>query len=64
MNTGAKVISVVKGLLMNTYGEVISESGDRQGESGDYMVAENGLVHGGLMGPVLMVATATTSPTE
>ena len=46
MNTGAKVISVVKGLLMNTYGEVISESGDRQGESGDCRVAENGKMDG------------------
>ena len=45
-------------------GEVISESGDKQGESGDYMVAENGLARGGLMGPMLMVATATTAPTE
>ena len=44
--------------------EVISESVGKLGESGDYKVAENGLARGGLMGPTIMVATATTSPTE
>ena len=34
MNTGVKVISRVKGLLMNTYGEVISESGDNRVSQG------------------------------
>ena len=43
---------------------VVSESVGKQGESGDYRVAENGMARGGLMGPTITVATATTSPTE
>ena len=56
------VISVVT-VTTNEHSIVIRVRG-QQGESGDCRVAGNGMARGGLMGPINMVATATTSPTE